>query len=144
MEFGRSKTFRKGGGMKRFRSFFSLGFFVAISLQGCCGIGSGPSVSQGQQWMSVIHKGDSADKAIAVLKSRGFEVVDGRLTPRQAQLEREHGSSLTDPRFHIIYGSRATDHCIFTMIDKYLTVTVQLDNDDLVESVTVRERGEGP
>lgn len=93
---------------------------------GCCGIGSGPSVPQVQQWMSEIHEGDSADKAMAVLKSKGFHVDDNRLT------------------YHNIYGVRHTDACIFTLIDKEVDVEAQLNADDRVSNVRVYATADGP
>jgi len=111
--------------MKRFRSFFPLGFFVAISLpgglmQGCCGMDVGPSASDVQRW---IHKGDPADKAVSVLKERGFNLNDNQ-------------------RAMYITGERLVDACIFT--DAKMIVEVQLDENYRVDKVQVKTQGEGP
>jgi len=134
--------------MNRLTLLFRLGSPFAILLfgsfvQGCCGIGSGPSVPEVRQWVSVIQNGDPADKAVAVLKSKGFKVFDSRLTPEDVQRLREQGRVI-ERRENYIHGVRVTDRCIFTLLEKHVDVEIELDPNGRVIDVRVLEMAEGP
>jgi len=122
--------------MRRFASIFwrcspCCVLLLFSFIQGCCGIG-GPNESQVRQW---IHKGDSADKVFAVLKSEGFWVDDQRLTFEQDYKIREDNLDATHPTSGGIFATRMTDVCV--LIETHLNVTVRIDDNNRVTDLDV-------
>ena len=101
-------------------------------LPGCCGLFAGPSADQIRASIRrSIPNGASAQEAVNALKRRGFDAKEFYVGP-------EHDVQ------HVITGSKVTDQCLFTLVDRGVLVKVALDDHSRVVGVETEDTTNAP
>ena len=129
-------TFRRSGGSRMIVVSLALPL-----LAGCCGLFAGPSADQIRASIRrSIPNGASAQQAVIVLKQKGFKTLEINPSPDAKLHAKLAGYDLQ----HEIIGTKVTDQCLFTLVDRGVVVKVTLDDHSRVVGVETEDTTDAP